>query len=106
MRRFSSELLRRLAPAIVALWLVSCGQSHPLGSGVSLTPGGSGGVKTYRICPGADAQKDAIIAFFDSHEGDTIEFCEGQFDFTNSLTMTGKKGIAIKGAGKDKTYLR
>lgn len=63
-------------------------------------------VRTYKICPGPDAEKEATIAFFDAHEGDTIEFCEGKFDFNNGLTMTGKKGITIKGAGKDKTYLR
>jgi len=99
--------LTAIASAIALVGLISCGQSQPLGSGVSVTPGGgTAGVKTFRICPGPDAQKEAIIAFFDAHEGDTIEFCEGQFDFTNGLTMTGKKGITIKGAGKDKTYLR
>ena len=40
------------------------------------------------------------------HEGDTIEFCEGNFDFDVGLVMFGKKGITIKGAGKDKTHLR
>lgn len=52
------------------------------------------------------AQDAAVIAFFDAHEGDTIEFCEGRFEFTNGLVMTGKRGITIKGAGRDKTFLR
>ena len=52
------------------------------------------------------AQDAALIAFFDAHEGDTVEFCEGQFNFTSGLTMSGKRGITIKGAGKGKTYLR
>ncbi|MGH7803247.1 MAG: parallel beta-helix domain-containing protein, partial [Candidatus Binatia bacterium] len=61
--------------------------------------------KTFRICPGADAQKETMIAFFESREGDTIEFCAGQFDFTTSLLLTGKKGITIRGAGREQTIL-
>ncbi len=108
MNRTSCELLRRITlSACVALLLSACGSSSPVGGGLGTVPGGgSGGVKTFRICPGPEAQKDALIAFFDAHEGDTIEFCEGQFNFTSGLTMVGKKGITIKGAGKDKTYLR
>ncbi|MFA5941204.1 MAG: parallel beta-helix domain-containing protein [Sinimarinibacterium sp.] len=80
-----------------------CGSSDPVGAG----PGSPGnGTKTFRICPGPDAQKEAILAFFDVHEGDTIEFCEGNFDFDVGLVMFGKKGITIRGAGKDKTHLR
>ncbi len=100
--------------AALAFGLSACGNSSGLDRGGSSTtigtpsvPGGTTATaKTYTICPGADAQKNAIIAFFDAHEGDTIEFCEGKFDFTNGLVMTGKKGITIKGQGKDKTYLR
>lgn len=100
--RHSSFLI---CSTILALWLAACGNSQPpaLGTGNG-TPVPS--VKTTRICTGPDAEKQAIIAFFDAHEGDTIEFCEGKFDFNNGLVMTGKKGITIKGAGKDKTYLR
>lgn len=87
---------------LTSLLLAGCGSS----SAPTLTPGGEARVKTFRICPGPDAQKEAIIAFFDVHEGDTIEFCEGKFDFDAGLVMFGKKGITIKGAGKDKTYLR
>jgi parallel beta-helix repeat protein len=35
----------------------------------------------------------------------TIQLPEGNFMFTNSLTMDGKKGITIKGMGMDKTVL-
>jgi parallel beta-helix repeat protein len=91
--------------ACVGLLLAACGTSDPLGSGGIVTPGGGGGAKTYRICPGPDAQKEALIAFFDAHEGDTIEFCEGDFDFTTGLIMTGKRGITVKGAGMRKTIL-
>ncbi len=93
---------------LVMLLSAGCGSSDPVTSAVP-TPTAGGGetaVKTYRICPGPDAQKEAILAFFDAHEGDTIEFCEGKFDFNVGLVMFGKKGITIKGAGRDKTYLR
>jgi parallel beta-helix repeat protein len=83
-------------------------------AGLGLLAGCSGGDDgpppvtgiTTRICPGPDAQRLATIAFFDAHEGDTIEFCEGKFDFTSGLVMFGKRGITIKGAGMNKTYLR
>ena len=91
-------LLPVLAVAAGVTLLSGCGRSEPAAARESLS--------TVRICPGPDAQSQALIAFFDAHEGDVIEFCEGQFDFTNSLVMMGKKGITIRGAGKDKTYLR
>lgn len=86
-----------LAAAVLAS---SCTRSD------SAAPAAGGNAPTVRICPGPDAQKQALIAFFDAHEGDVIEFCEGQFDFTNGLVMMGKKGITIRGAGMNKTYLR
>lgn len=96
-----------LLAAFTLLLLAACGNS---GAPNVLAIPGNVTVPTLaklsKICPGPEAQKEAIIAFFDAHEGDTIEFCEGKFDFTNALVMTGKKGITIKGAGKDKTYLR
>jgi len=88
----------RLCAAAAALLLASCGTSDPAPP--------TGVAATVKICPGPDAQKQALIAFFDAHEGDVIEFCEGQFDFTSGLVMMGKKGITIRGAGMNKTYLR
>lgn len=100
--------------------LAACGSSNappPAGSsasssGSSSSSGASSGsssgaaaTTTYTICPGPDAQKNALIAFFDAHEGDTIHFCAGQFDFTAGLVMTGKRGITIEGEGRDKTIL-
>lgn len=65
-------------------------------------------VKTYRICPttGSTAQSlqdETLAAFFDAREGDTIEFCEGTYVFNTGLFLHSKRGITIKGAGKDKT---
>lgn len=93
----ASHALRLGAAAAALALLASCGESDPSPFVDKVTA---------RICPGPDAQKQALIAFFDAHEGDVIEFCEGQFDFTTGLVMMGKKGITIRGAGKDKTYLR
>jgi parallel beta-helix repeat protein len=100
----SSTLVRALAVTFFSVLLAACGSSSPVGAVPA--DGGDAQVKTYRICPGPNAQTEAILAFFDAHEGDTIEFCEGEFDFTVGLIMFGKKGITIKGAGKDKTHLR
>ncbi len=64
-----------------------------------------GEITTFRICPGPQAQSEALIAFFEAREGDVIEFCAGEFDFTTGLTMTGKRGITVRGAGMDETIL-
>ncbi|AXQ30948.1 hypothetical protein D0B54_20690 [Solimonas sp. K1W22B-7] len=96
--RFGAVLLA------ATLALAGCSRSSPVSGGGS-TPAGSAKPRTFRICPGPDAQKESLIAFFDAHEGDTIEYCAGQFDFDTGLIMTGKKGITIKGAGREKTIL-
>lgn len=109
---------RRMVPAVLLaaftmLALDGCSRSGSApGSGTAssdaatkFAAGQGGGGKTYLICNKDTAQKDALIAFFDVHEGDTIQFCEGEFDFTTGLTLTGKRGITIKGAGIDKTVL-
>ncbi len=81
---------------LLGLGLASCGSSN-----TSSSPQGV----TYTITPGADAQKEAVVAFFDAHEGDTIHFKAGTYDFTTSLVMTGKSGITIEGEGRDNTIL-
>lgn len=83
-----------------ALLLAACGSSTTVGP-----PGAAPTTKTYRICPGDNATTEALIAFFDAREGDTIEFCEGRFDLTTGLIVNGKNGITIKGAGINKTFL-
>src|ERR1051326_776437 len=103
-------MMRRIGPvrslaaggAVTLCALVAaCDSGSSRASGAAAETSG----QTTRICPGPDAQKEALIAFFDAREGDTIEFCEGQFDFDTGLVMTGKRGITIKGAGLDKTIL-
>lgn len=61
--------------------------------------------RTYTICPGPNATTEALTAFFDAREGDTIAFCAGRFSLSTGLIMNNKRGITIKGAGKDRTIL-
>ncbi|MGH8460854.1 MAG: parallel beta-helix domain-containing protein [Stenotrophobium sp.] len=113
MRAFSM-----LLPVVAALTLGACsgggsGSNSSIGGGnagatvtaESFAAGNGGGGVTYSVCTPATAQKDALIAFFDAHEGDTIQFCAGTFNLTTGLTLTGKRGITIKGAGRDQTIL-
>ena len=61
--------------------------------------------RTFRICPGPDAQKEAFVALFEAREGDTLSFCAGRFEFDRGLSLHDRRGITIKGAGKDQTVL-
>ncbi|MEK6807206.1 MAG: parallel beta-helix domain-containing protein [Pseudomonadota bacterium] len=101
------KTLARVGSLAVLSLLTACNSSEPffgLLGGAKETA--TAGTSRYLICPGPNAQKEALIAFFDAREGDTIEFCEGQFEFDTGLIMTGKRGITLKGAGINKTYLR
>ncbi len=57
------------------------------------------------ISPSATAADSAQLAFIDVAEDFTIIFEEGEFSFTNTLSMDGKTSVIIKGAGRDKTFL-
>ena len=39
-------------------------------------------------------------------EGDTIEFCAATFDFDTGLVLHGRRGVTLRGSGKDFTVLR
>jgi parallel beta-helix repeat protein len=96
--------IRTLIVLMAAVVLAACGSSTGVDSGAG-SGSGQSRAKTFVICPSENATAEALIAFFDAREGDTIEFCEGHFDITTGLIVNGKKGITIKGAGIDKTYL-
>lgn len=57
----------------------------------------------------AAAQKDVQKKFqtwlIDVEDGGIVELPEGNFVFDGSLSMDGKSGVTIKGAGKNKTVL-
>lgn len=89
-----------------SLSFYGCGGSSPPAVGSSapeVTPQTVGTVFT--ICPGPQAQTQALRAFFAAQEGDTIHFCAGRFDFDKGLALTGVRGITIEGEGRDKTIL-
>lgn len=96
---------RAAALAAVALLagitLAGCGGGA--GDGGAPAPGIT--ARTVKICPGPEAQAQALAALFDVREGETVEFCEGNFDFTTGLILHSKKGVTIQGAGRDKTFL-
>ena len=50
-------------------------------------------------------EKNLQTQFIMAADGDTIDLPEGNFMFTKSLTMDGKKNILIRGRGIDKTVL-
>lgn len=57
------------------------------------------------IKPGADAETQIQEAMLDVTSGNIICLDSGAFDITNTLTMDGKTGVTITGAGKDETVL-
>ncbi|MCC2655503.1 MAG: hypothetical protein K0Q76_611 [Panacagrimonas sp.] len=102
--------LRRLRAAalssVVLLLLSACGGANSPGGGSGPDGGGSAvAPRTYRLCDPATVTRDALIAFFDAREGDTIQFCAGRFDLPTGLILNGKRGITIKGAGRNQTFL-
>ncbi len=61
--------------------------------------------KIIYIKQSATAATEAQQVFIDVQENYIIEFREGVFEFTNTLSMDNKNNIIIRGAGKDKTFL-
>ena len=61
--------------------------------------------KVFRIEANPNALADTLKAFFYASEGDVIEFGPGTFEFSSGLIIHGKRGLTIRGAGKDKTRL-
>lgn len=57
------------------------------------------------IEPGPTAETVLQEALIDIEEGWTIRLLEGTYDFTRTLSMEGKTGIIIQGAGREKTIL-
>ena len=96
--------LRSALLILTALALTACGSSGaPPASSAPDTAAAA--PQTFRICPGPNAQAEALEAFFDADEGDTIEFCAGLFTFTSGLLLSNARGITIRGAGMDETFL-
>ncbi len=69
-------------------------------------PGGSSASKgkVITVEAGPDAQKRAQTALINAKPGDTIEFGEGKFEFTSTLSLD-VNNVTIRGKGPDKTIL-
>ena len=96
--------------AVAALLLTGCGSGSfdgSSGGGGGGGPGGGGTVepRTYSLCNAGTISRDALIAFFDAREGDTISFCAGRYELPTGLILNGKRSVTIKGAGIDRTIL-
>ncbi|MBI2733974.1 MAG: right-handed parallel beta-helix repeat-containing protein [Aquabacterium sp.] len=61
--------------------------------------------KVFHVSPGTNASAETLKAIFYASEGDIVEFGEGNFEFPSGLIIHGKRGLTIRGAGKDKTRL-
>lgn len=103
-------------PAATSAATVIGGSGAGTGAGTAAGAGtagvtGTGGAsavqtpRTYTICPGPNATRDTLVAFFDAREGDTIAFCAGRYELSTGLILNNKRGITIKGAGRDRTIL-
>lgn len=67
--------------------------------------GHSAKVNVVSIKPGENAQKEAQEALIKAKPGDVIEFAEGEFSFTQPLSLEDVEGVTIRGRGIDKTKL-
>ena len=89
--------ISRLALAcVVCVTLVASGCVQPK------SPTGSQAVS--KIEAGPEAHKRAQTALIKAKPGDTIEFGEGKFEFTSTLSLD-VSDVTIKGQGEDKTIL-
>jgi parallel beta-helix repeat protein len=62
-------------------------------------------VMTFLTQAQPDVQKAILTQFIEATDGTTIQLPAGTFHFDASLSLDGKKGVKIVGAGMDKTIL-
>ena len=67
--------------------------------------GDEDGPMVWQFTPGPDNQTEVQEALITMADNDIIEFSEGTFEFTSTLSLDGKRGITIRGAGRDLTTL-
>lgn len=92
----------RATALIAALALTACKSESPR---VAVEPPTAG--RETPPCIPANAQaRDAILTrLFEAQPGDTVTLCAGRFDMPTGLIINGSPGLALVGAGKDKTIL-
>ncbi|MGB1557571.1 MAG: parallel beta-helix domain-containing protein, partial [Oceanococcaceae bacterium] len=100
LRHIPQRPLLFLCLALASL-LGACTQGgRPLASAAT-----DSGPRLFQIEPGPEAEEQALKAFFQAREGDTIAFSKGQFNFGNGLLMFNARGVTIQGAGMEDTIL-
>jgi len=102
--------------AIVASVFTGCDKALPVADSSSAKPAVEASGKAITVAiddspyvtvigPGPDAQTQAQEALITAESGDIIEFAEGTFEITSTLSLDGFSNITIRGAGMDKTIL-
>ncbi|MDA0710934.1 MAG: right-handed parallel beta-helix repeat-containing protein, partial [bacterium] len=71
---------------------------------LALHPGCGPPQNITHLSPGADIQKRAQTAFINAKPGDIIEFAEGRYVLTRTLSLD-VPGVTLRGKGSDKTIL-
>lgn len=94
--------LRSALFSLACVMLVVAGCARSTGSGSSA--GSASGQKISKIEPGPDAHKRAQTALIKAKPGDVIEFGEGKFEFTSTLSLD-VSNVTIRGQGEGKTIL-
>jgi parallel beta-helix repeat protein len=98
-----------LVALLATLASIACSRSSSdaLAPGGGNGGGGSGNSNTRLIViePGPQAETRALTAFFEAREGDTIQFGPGLYEFGSGLILSNVRGVTIRGAGMDKTFL-
>ncbi len=59
----------------------------------------------HTFTPGPTNQDEVTAIFIEVEEGEIIEFGEGTFSFTNTISMINTNCVTIRGAGREKTIL-
>jgi parallel beta-helix repeat protein len=92
--------IRRALLMAAALGLLAAGNLYAQGSKTAKAPRS----KVTKITPGKNVQKQTQTALIKAKPGDTIEFADGTFEFTMSLSLR-VEGVTIRGQGMEKTTL-
>lgn len=105
-----NQKLVRVLLASTVIFLTACGDSSSLTSGSPTDPTDptdptQPNVQAACIAPGEEAREQVLTQLSTASPGTVVSFCEGHFEMSTGLLINSKKGVTLKGAGKDKTFL-
>ncbi len=98
----------RMLMACLSVFVVACGGelgTDDAGSLASSSATSGSASRTYEVCPGPEAQDQLLAAIFHAQQGDTVMLCPGRFEFDSEIPIHEKRGLTLKGAGKDQTIV-